>query len=202
MLRWTAASSFLVSVAVAQWAVADHLPLVVGDVVVRTVILGPATAALVTVLALAAAATELAAQEVGSTPGSRRWWVRVPVNLGKAALLVAGWSAACVSCLLGLGAGDPRLLDPPSPAGCRVLVAERAYGSSVHLLPPGAYRALPVGDARGGAGHAPISLGSFALTWTGESADLVLRGAAPGYGTPVPSERMTLDCSSAVRASG
>ncbi len=195
-LRWTAAATFVLSVGVAWWAVEDDLPFVVGDVVVRPLLIGPAFAALATMAALAAAATGLAAHERGAAAGSRRWFVRWPVNLAKAGLLVAGWTGAAVAFLMGAAAGEPYLLDPPSPAGCRVLVVEHAYGAAAYVLPAGSFRAYPVWSDSGAAGLAPISLGRHALSWLGESADLELRGVGSGY-DGVPYARATLDCAGA-----
>jgi hypothetical protein len=202
VLRWTAAAGFLLAVAVAWWSTEDHLPLVVGGVVVRPLVVGPVVALVATVAAAGGAAAGLAAEEVGAAPGSRRWYVRWPIDLAKAALLGAGWVAAGVAFLMGAAAGDPRLLDPPSPGGCRVLVVEKAFQSTIHLLPAGSFRAVPVRDYLGEAGPAPITLGAHELTWQGETAGLVLLGAQTGYENSGLPDRIALDCRRLEAAAG
>lgn len=198
LLRWAAATALALPVLVARWAADVPEPVVVGSTVVAPELVGPVLALLGTLLALSGAAAGLAAREAGAAPGSRRWIVRWPVNLGKAALLGAGWLGAGVAFLLGAAAGDARVLEPVSPAGCRVVAVEHAYsGVSLFLVPDGSFRARPADLVRA-AGHAPLTLGTYDLTWVGETGELVLRGVL-SYPPDAEPAHATVDCTEAGR---
>ncbi|VTR76089.1 hypothetical protein [Cellulomonas hominis] len=204
VLRWSAAAMLLLPVAAAAWAVEIREPVVVAAwFVASPLVVGLALAVAATVVALGAAAVGLAAQEVGAPPGSRRWYVRWPVNTAKLALLLAGWAGAGLAFLFGLGLGDAHLLRPTSAGGCRVIVVERAYGGvDVYAAPAGAFRSRPVEDVYD-SGWAPVSLGTYDLTWDGETADLVLRGMSfslrPEDDAPA---RAVVDCEALSRREG
>ncbi|HYQ77386.1 hypothetical protein [Cellulomonas sp.] len=193
VLRWTAATAFALPLLVARWAGSVEEPVVIGRVVAAPEVVGPVLALLGTALALGGAAAGLAARDAGAAPGSRRRLVRWPVNAGKAALLVAGWVGAGVAVLLGMAAGDARVLEPASPGGCRVVAVEHPYdGVTLHLVPAGSFRARP-GVAVAAAGHAPVSLGTHALTWDGEVGEVELRGVLP-YPADAEPARAEVDC--------
>lgn len=196
VLRWSAATAFVLPVLVAWWAIEVPDPVVVGSVVAAPELIGPVLALAGTAFAVIGAAAGLSAREAGAAPGSRRWLVRWPVNLGKALLFGAGWVGAGVALLFGAAAGDARLLEPASSGGCRVVAVEHAYsGVSLHLLPAGSFRARP-GMVVHAAGHAPVSLGTHDLTWDGEVGELVLRGVLP-YPPDAAPARATVDCTAA-----
>lgn len=196
VLRWSAATAFVLAVLVAWWATAVPDPVVVGSVVVAPELVGPVLALSGTAFAVVGAAAGLSAREAGAAPGSGRWLVRWPVNAGKAALFGAGWVGAGVATFFGTAAGDARVLDPLSPGGCRVVAVEHVYSEvSLHVAPAGSFRARP-GVVAHAAGRAPVSLGTHDLTWDGEVGELVLRGVLP-YPPDAAPARATVDCTSA-----
>lgn len=195
VLRWSAATLMVLPVPVVVWALKIDEPVVVARFLVEPLLVGPALAGVATVVAVCAAMVGLSAQEAGASPGSRRWFVRWPVNLAKFALLVVAWAGAGLAFLVGAFSGEAHLLSPTSPGGCRVVVVEHAYGgAALYVAPAGSFRSRPAGEVRD-AGAAPVSRGSYDLTWDGETADLVLRGVSdsawPERGAPAEA---VVDC--------
>lgn len=175
-LRCSAGVLFLTTVPVARWALAETLPVVVGDLVVQPTYVGAALALLGSVAAVVGSLAGFRAQDLGARPGSRRWYVRWPVNAAKAAALVVAWCAAVVTFWFGTFSADLRVLDPASAGGCRVAVLQGLGSGTIAVLPPGRIRPEEVGSYRADDAYTPISHGTFALTWDGETAHLELRG--------------------------
>ena len=175
-LRWSAGVLFVASVPVARWAVAGALPVVAGDLVVQPTYAGAALAALGSIAATVGSLVGSRAEDLGARPGSRRWCVRWPVNALKAVALVVAWCAAVVTFWFGTLSSDLRVIDPASAGGCRVAVLQDLWGGTVAVLPPGASRPEAVGSYRSDDGYEPITRGTYALTWDGETAELELRG--------------------------
>jgi hypothetical protein len=172
-------------------------PLVVGGVVVAPATVAALLAGTGTLAAFIAWGTEMAAQDVGARPGSSRWFVRWPVNLGKAVLPVVGWGATAVVALFVASPGAARVLDPVSDAGCRVVLREGYSAGTVMLLPPGSVWPVEVDAYRWDDGSGPVALDGAALRWDGEVARLELRGTP--FDPVTPSEPLRLDCAAAAR---
>lgn len=175
-LRWSAGALFVLTLPVARWALAGTLPVVVGDLVVQPTYAGAVLALLGSLAAVVGSLAGLRAEDLCARPGSRRWYVRWPVNALKAAALVVAWCAAVVTFWFGTFSSDLRVLDPASAGGCRVAVLQDLGGGTVAVLAPGTTRPEAVGSYRSDDGYAPISSGTYVLTWDGETAELELRG--------------------------
>jgi hypothetical protein len=192
-LRWSAAASFVITVPVAGWAVVATLPVVVGGLVVQPTYAGAVLAALGSAAAVVGSLAGLRAEDLGARPGSRRWYVRWPVNALKAVAVVVAWCAAGITLWCGTFSSDLRVLDPPSAGGCRVAVLQDLGGGTIAVLPPGATRPEAVGSYASDDGYEPISRGTYALTWDGETAELGLRGTEHDRVQQDGAER--IDCS-------
>ncbi|GIG24155.1 hypothetical protein [Cellulomonas denverensis] len=177
VLRCCAGALFLATVPVTGWALTAKLPTVVGDLVVQPTYAGAILAALGSAAAVAGLLAEAEAQELGARPGTRRWYVRWPVNAAKAVVLVVAWCAALVTFVVGAITADLRVLDPASAGGCRVAVLETLAGGTITVLPPGERTPEVVGWYSADGGYQPIANGTYTLTWDGETADLALHGA-------------------------
>jgi hypothetical protein len=179
------------------WAAREQTPVVLAGVPADPRPVAALAALAGTVAAFVAAASETAAQDVGARPGSSRWFVRWPINLGKAALPVAGWGATAVVVLVVAVDGDVRVLDPPSRAGCRVLVREGYSAGRVLLLPPGTVRPVEVDGYGWDDGPGPVALGAATVRWQGEVARLELD--ATRFDAVSPAGPLRLDCGAAAR---
>jgi hypothetical protein len=152
------------------------LPVVAGDLVVQPTYAGAALAVLGGVAATVGSLMGSRAEDLGARPGSRRWYVRWPVNALKAAAVVVAWCAAVVTFWTGTLSSDLRVIDPASAGGCRVAVLQDLWGGTIAVLPPGTSRPEAVGSYRSDDGYEPITRDTYALTWDGEIAELELRG--------------------------
>jgi hypothetical protein len=190
VLRWTAALALVLTVGSLRLAGQTDF-LVLGDVVPRAWHLTLLLVVAGTACAVAGAWTGFAADDAGGPRGSTRWFVRWPVNLAKGVLLAVAWLTAAVAFLLG--ASSPvRVLDPPSPQGCRVVVREGfAGGGAVLVAPPGSVRAHEVGWYGSDIGPSPVAAGRYDLTWSRETGRFVVRGTARD---PVWQSDPTVDC--------
>ncbi|HEY0189000.1 MAG TPA: hypothetical protein VGC67_16015 [Cellulomonas sp.] len=193
VLRWTAAVCLAGTVLLLA-VPAGGTPLVLGSHVPRTWHLALLLALVGTVAAPVGWVCGACARDRGAPAGDRRWFVRWPVNVAKGALLVLGWGAAVLHVLTGT-ISTYWVLDPPSADGCRVVVREVSFllvgWGEVWLLPDGALRPTEVAGYTADDGYAPVSRGTATLTWTGETAELVLTGTPD---QPVVQDGTTFDC--------
>lgn len=153
-------------------------PLVLGRYVPRAWHLVIALVLLGSVAPLVAWWREMAAQDRGWPPGDRRWFVRLPINLAKGALLVVAWPAAGLGYLSG-AITTTVVLDPASDGGCRVVVQEHqgfSTSGDVWLLKPGEHRPHHGGTYRTDPAPALVTAGAYTLRWEDETAVLVVLG--------------------------
>lgn len=177
-----AIASLAAAVSFAVLGVATGRLVVVGDAVVRP---GPAGVVLLELAGALAAARVALARRTGPGPVPGR-----PHRARVALLTVAAVGTTGLSLLADVPASY-RVLAPPGPDGCRVVVEERSFlmagGGRVHVLPPYAVLTREVGRYDADDGYRPFTAGSWSLTWRDEAATLHLSG---GGTDPVwPSEQ-------------
>jgi len=194
VLRRSGATFLLAFPVVAWWAVLarDAPRFVLGDVAPAPALIGPAAAAIGSLLVLCGLLTEPAAPERVDRPGSRRRFVGTVVRAGKTVVLAVAWGSAVVAFVAGITA-DARVLAPASVGGCRVVVVQEPWGGSIMLLPRGAIRPHRVGGYSSNGGYGPVTHGTYRMRWTGETAVVEVWGSAS---RPVWQDHGdTFDCS-------
>lgn len=172
----------LLTVIALPGAVETGPPLVLGPYVPRAWHLVIALVLLGSGAALVAWWREVVAQDRGWPSGDRRWFVRLPINLAKGALLVVAWPAAGLGCLVG-ALTVTVVLDPASADGCRVVVQEHqgfSTSGDVWLLEPGERRPHHVGTYAVSSAPALVTAGEYTLRWEEETAVLVVLGGEHG----------------------
>lgn len=176
MLRWTTGILLASTVPIAWWSLSRVRPIVLGDLVLRPDLVGTGVLVLGAVLAVAGLLTEDSARRRGAPPGGTRWCIRWPINIGKSTLLLVAVMSVVLALFGSSFTGVPRVLDPASDDGCRVVVVEGFSGGTIQVLPAGAIRPIPVGSYSSDDGYGPIFGGTFRLTWAGQTAHLTLEG--------------------------
>ncbi|KRE62088.1 hypothetical protein [Nostocoides sp. Soil756] len=182
-----AATSLAAAVAFSVLGVTTGRLVVVGDVVMRP---GPTGVVLLGLAAALGAARVALARRAGGGPVP---WPRPRTRL---VLLTVAAIGATGLALLGDVPASYRVLAPPGPDGCRVVVEERSFllagGGTVHVLPPYAVLTRPVGRYDADDGYRPFAAGSWSLTWRDETATLHLSG---GGADPVWPRDQQVSCS-------
>ncbi len=167
------AGTCLVGATAAPWISEDGPPLVLGPYVPRVWHLTVLLAVVGSCAALAASTACFEAEQHGARPGSRRWYVRLPVGLAKVVVLLAAWLAVGVSAVIG-SLRAVTVLAPSSASGCRVVLVEGWADGSVQLLPAGEVRPRIVQAYGWDDGSGPAAQGAVHLWWVGERAVLTL----------------------------
>ncbi|WP_432492934.1 hypothetical protein [Kineococcus gypseus] len=185
----------LASVAVAVATIDVDEPIVLASYVPRRWHLVAPLAIGGTIALISAAVHRVHALELAARRPGRRVLRTVGLALATTATLLASGIAALSIGLLDAVSGY-HVLSPTSAQGCRVLVAEDTFlllGSGrVFLVPPGSRSPRQVATFSADDGYAPITSGTYRLTWNGSTADLDIWGSED---MPIGYDPVPLQCS-------